>query len=160
MADHFPLDMYDIARFFSKVDVREPTACWNFLGGLSASEYGTFSAISEKFYAHRISYFLFHGKIPDGLLVRHKCDNPRCVNPYHLETGTTADNMMDRKIRNRVPMGIRNGNAKLTEDSVRQILVDKRRAPALAREYGVSSDTILRIRKNQQWKHIPRDGLT
>ena len=67
----FPLDMYDVARFFSKVDVRDSSKCWNFQGGLSVGGYGTFGAIGESFYAHRFSYLLFFGKIPDDLLVRH-----------------------------------------------------------------------------------------
>jgi len=156
MSIPFPLDMYDVARFFSRVDVRDSNNCWNFQRSLSVGGYGTFSAIGEDFYAHRFSYLLFFGKIPDDMLVRHKCDNPACVNPYHLETGTTMDNQRDKQLRDRIPKGSQNGNSKLTEEDVYAILADTRSAKVVASEYGVSKDTVLRIRRNQQWKHLAR----
>jgi hypothetical protein len=156
MAITFPFDLYDVARFFSKVDVRDSNRCWNYQGGLSSGGYGTFGAIGEDFYAHRFSYLLFFGKIPDDMLVRHKCDNPACVNPYHLETGTRMDNERDKLIRNRTVKGSKNGNSKLTEEDVYAILADPRPSPAVALEYGVSKHTVLRIRRNQNWKHLAR----
>lgn len=150
----FPLDMYDVARFFSRVDVRDQKKCWQYKGNLSAGGYGTFGAVGETFYAHRFSYNLFHGKIPEDLVVRHKCDNPSCVNPYHLETGTALDNALDKQLRNRIPMGANNGNSKLTEKEVLEILLDTRSSKVVAKEYGVGKDTVLRIRRKQVWKHL------
>lgn len=83
------------------------TPCWNFGGavankGKGGHRYFFYSPPEgrEETLAHRASYRLFTGPIPDGLLVRHKCDNPACVNPDHLELGTHQQNMSDMALRN------------------------------------------------------------
>lgn len=70
---------------------------------------------------HRHVYEELFGEIPEGLVVRHKCDNRSCINPEHLELGTFQDNMNDMVERDRSPRGVRNGNAILDEDKVREI---------------------------------------
>ena len=55
----------------------------------------------ENVSASRYVYSMIHGKIEDGMVIRHKCDNPKCINPLHLEIGTHADNMKDRDERGR-----------------------------------------------------------
>jgi hypothetical protein len=64
----------------------------------------------------RFIYEASYGPIPEGLMIRHKCDNPLCINPVHLEPGTPADNTRDMFERNRQAdrKGINNGNSKLT----------------------------------------------
>ena len=87
----------DKERFFSKVN-KTPT-CWEWTAGTCASGYGAFSfGRNNTQKAHRISYVYFKGEIPEGLVVRHKCNNPSCVNPKHLVLGTKKENGQDRKL--------------------------------------------------------------
>lgn len=84
--------------------------CWEWTKYKDKDGYGTIS--NENNYpsqAHRISYELYIGRIPDGYLVCHICDNPSCVNPNHLFVGTHLDNNRDRKNKKRSATGNRNG---------------------------------------------------
>lgn len=87
-------------RFWRQVDRREPDACWPWTGA-TIKGYGHSHWGREHYYAHRKSWELAFGPIPDGMVVRHRCDNPPCVNPAHLEVGTQADNVADMIARGR-----------------------------------------------------------
>ncbi len=123
-------------------------------------------------YAHRFSYELHFGEIPNGLQVCHHCDNPSCVRPDHLFLGTCHENHMDMKAKargtvgekatvNRFPgitRGEKNAAALLTEADVREIrrlvaqrIMSQREA---ARKYGVAFPTINDIVKYRNWKHV------
>jgi len=80
-----------IAAFARKVDKRSHYECWNWLAGRFSSGYGCFGHSP----AHRVSWELFYGPIPDDILVLHKCNNKLCVNPYHLYLGDMTDNARD-----------------------------------------------------------------
>lgn len=93
---------------FERMYIPEPNSgCWLWTGG--GSRYGVFTMSSRakrsarSVPAHRLSHELFNGPIPRGLIVRHKCDTPFCVNPDHLEVGTQQDNMNDMVARGRSP---------------------------------------------------------
>lgn len=58
---------------------------------------------------------LFNGEIPDKNVIRHKCDNPACINPSHLEIGTQKDNMKDAEKRNRAKIRSGSGNRKASD---------------------------------------------
>ena len=157
MADGPQPDKYDIARFFSKVNVRPSMEdCWEWIGatGRGAMGYGSFSVDQHNLSAHRFSYEYFHGRIPEGLVIRHRCDNPTCVNPWHLETGTHYDNVLDRVIRNRTSRGTANGRAKLTEDQVLDIYHDPRPATHVAKDYGIDHTSVHNIRNGKNWAHV------
>jgi hypothetical protein len=139
------------ARFRAKVSSRPALGCWLWQGKLSTSGYGQLSVEGGRRGAHRISWVLAHGPIPNGLHVLHRCDTPPCVNPEHLFLGTHADNMHDcalkgrtaagnrngtrthpeslrrgdehgmRRHPDRAPRGSRNGQARITEEDVRQL---------------------------------------
>lgn len=104
---------------------------------------------------HRLIYSEKHGEIPDGMVVRHKCDNPSCVNIEHLELGTHAQNVSDRVQRNRSAIGSNHGRSKLKESDVRCIRNDITSSnQKLAKKYCVDAKVIRDIRQFKTWKHV------
>jgi hypothetical protein len=97
--------------------------------------------------AHRVSYELFVGTIPDGMLVCHHCDTPLCVNPRHLFLGSHADNAYDAAWKLRK-------HQILTPDEVRAIRADNRIQRIIAEEYHVSQTLISRIKMRKAWRHL------
>ncbi len=146
-------------RFLKWTDVRGPTDCWHWKGFIRPREYGQFrSASGIPELASRAAWRLMKGPIPKGMLVLHKCDNPKCVNPSHLFLGTQQDNMTDMwekgRARPGVSRGSKHGCAKLNEAIVAEIRASSERATDMALRYGVSITTICDIRKRKIWKHI------
>jgi transposase len=103
------------------------------------------------------------GKIPKGFVIRHKCDNPKCINIDHLEIGTQKDNVQDMMKRGRngyktiFTQGSTNPSAKLDESKVRNILEQYssgNKITKIAFEYGVSAKTISNIVHHKKWQHI------
>jgi hypothetical protein len=108
---------------------------------------------------HRYIFEQCFGFIPGNLLVRHKCDNPSCINPEHLELGTSKDNMQDKSIRGRCNpvFGIRNNQSKLDPDKVIEIrsLLDRGLTlKNIANRFGVSESTIWRVKEGETWVKV------
>lgn len=106
--------------------------------------YGSFRCNYYYGRAHRVSWVLHRGPIPEGLFVCHTCDNPPCCNPEHLFLGTAKDNKDDSVAKNRHAFGERSGNAILTDAQVREVMERYKpgKAARLAKEYGVTSTCI------------------
>lgn len=146
----------DIRKRIEDRSMPEPNSgCWLWLGSDNGVGYGMLSIAGRDRYAHRASYEVFKGAIPAGMVVRHKCDVPSCVNPDHLCVGTHADNVADRDQRGRTARGVKLGRAiKLTEGDVRAIRVDGRRQYDIADAYGINQSTISRIKNGHKWAHV------
>lgn len=109
-------------RRFQAATARDENGCLVWTRALFGDRgYGAFWLDGRTIGAHRVAYRIAHGEIPEGMLVRHKCDNRPCVEPSHLELGTTADNARDAAERGRKPNGIYHTQARLSDEEVAEI---------------------------------------
>jgi hypothetical protein len=148
-----------IADFWRQV--RKTSSCWYWIGaGSNGERYGRFGWNGRRIKAHRFSWSLHNGPIPNRLHVLHRCDNGLCVHPKHLFIGTHRDNMLDMfaKRRRQIVRGSQQGAAKLTE---RKVLCIRRlyrrghiRQVDLARRFGVVQTGISKIILRKSWNHI------
>ena len=142
-------------RFWAKV-VKQKGGCWIFTSTHGGTDYGMLSVSSgEEYLAHRISWEIHNGKIPNGLLVLHHCDVPKCVNPDHLYLGTRQQNMDDMVSRGRSVTGEKHPNHKLTRTQIKTIRerysTGKYSQQSLADSFGVHQTNIGFIVRNKTW---------
>lgn len=137
-------------------------ACIEHGGRRMRTGYGRTQHKGKQILAHRLAYCLAAEIEPEqiqGMVVRHRCDNPGCVNPEHLELGSTQDNMNDMTERGRRVRGELVGNSKLTAeqiDEIRRAYVPRSKSHnqyALAEKYGVSQSLISMALRGCRWNH-------
>jgi lambda repressor-like predicted transcriptional regulator len=139
-------------RFWAQVQKGSPIDCWLWQAAINSEGYGQFSFGGRLRGAHVVATLL-SGCGPCEV-VRHICNTPACVNPNHLLTGTTLDNVQHRVACGRSAHGEGNGRSKLTADQVKLIRQADLPIATLARQYGVDPKTIRSILTRKTWKHI------
>ncbi|KKM80701.1 hypothetical protein LCGC14_1337240 [marine sediment metagenome] len=148
----------DRAYFYSLCRISDdPDVCWVWIHTMDSDGYGCLNFHGKRWAAHRLSWTLQHGPIPQRLMIIHSCDNRSCVNPDHLRPGTAQENSTDMVVRGRSRPGSQNANAKLTEAAVIEI---RRRRKAgergidLAVEFRVHPSNISGAYTGKQWRHV------
>lgn len=142
------------------VKVRRTRGCWKWTAACNRAGYGHFWWAGVCYLAHRFSWEMHNGPIPDGLLVCHRCDNPECVRPDHLFLGTHSDNAADRhtKRRDGDHRGTANGRARLTEADVHAIRTAwdaGDRVEDIAERFDISEPTACQVGTRKTWAHLP-----
>lgn len=159
-------------RFWAKVKkLPGKNACWEWTGAYRGG-YSTFRVQDRQTAGSRVVYLLVFGRFAENLQVCHRCDNPRCVRPDHLFTGTPGDNLHDAVSKGRMANGVRNGShthpervprgqnhgmSKLTPMAVREIrkkVVKGISQRALGQEYGVSQRAVWAVIHQKTWAHV------
>ncbi len=141
-----------------------PEVCWPWQGTIIESGYGLAHVNKDHIRAHRLSYELFVGLVPDGLNVLHDpilCNNRHCVNYHHLRCGTKRDNAQDSIIAGTKIHGEDHHNAKLSDDDIREMrrlyTIDNISYEKIAKSFHISFSTARMAIKAKKWKHINTD---
>lgn len=147
-------------RFWSKVN--KSSGCWLWTASTQTGGYGQFSVLDARGHyvprrAHRVSWELAFGQVPDGLCVLHRCDVRTCVNPDHLFLGTRADNTADMVTKKRQKRGLRGEDVLTAEEvgAMRELRMRGRSAREIAEAYGVGEKTAWAIVTGRSWRHLP-----
>lgn len=152
------------ARIERLIVIDSQTGCWNWTG-TTRNGYGRLIVGSRtdgtrrSTSAHRYSFECFHGRVPDGMDVCHKCDNRRCVNPDHMFAGTRQENVDDREEKGRgvYVRGEKIGTSKLSETEVisaRRLRSAGHTYQSIADRHGVTRQTIKRAIAGDTWSHL------
>jgi len=86
-----------LKRFADSIFPEPNTGCWLWGGSIAGRGYGTLTTKKKHIYAHRLSYTMYKGAIPEGLTIDHMCNNTYCVNPDHLQVLSLRENVLKNK---------------------------------------------------------------
>jgi hypothetical protein len=128
----------------------DPNVCWVWRGAGKGNGYGH----TSKGPAHRVSYQMFVGPVPDGMDVCHRCDNRACVNPDHLFVGTRAENMADMKHKGRGAGGNRKHLKESAVQEIRRRLAAGAKRRTITETMNVNYGTITAIAEGRSYGRI------
>ncbi|MBV8885564.1 MAG: HNH endonuclease [Chroococcidiopsidaceae cyanobacterium CP_BM_RX_35] len=131
--------------------------CVLWKGSKLPTGYGFFRRNGKRIYAHRDAYEKVFGKIPDGVFVCHKCDNPSCIKSEHLFLGTPKENSRDIVSKDRHSYGGRNGMARLAEQDIieiRKLYAAGKNQQEIAKLFKASRCYISEVVHGKKWSHL------
>lgn len=123
-------------------------------GGYGYYQLDKTNGIRKRIYAHRLSWQLHKGEIPEDVEVCHECDTPLCVNPAHLFLGTHLENQADMATKGRVSHGERHYQSRLTEAQVRKIMASRDPSHVIAAHLGVTMQAVNDARCGRTWRRL------
>jgi hypothetical protein len=137
-----------------QIEVIQNSGCWIWPRAKQGQGYGFIKIGGKQHYAHRVSYQLFRGRIPQNKFVCHRCDNPSCFNPAHLFVGTHAENMADMRAKGRAPKRayVYKKFSDETVAAMRAEYAAGAKQPELQKKYNIS--------ESQLWKILARKVRT
>jgi len=147
-------------KFWANVGILSENDCWEWKLGKVPDGYGYVKYQRKSLLAHRLSYILTYGEVPEGQLVCYHCDNPPCCNPAHLFLGTDLDNSRDKYSKGRAnhPKGTSVGTVKLSEQDVLEVrrlyATGNYSKETLGEMFGCTLQNIYRIVNNITWRHL------
>jgi len=145
------------ASYITDRSVPEPNSgCRLWLLSCSRDGYGWAKRRRKTVQAHRLSYELNIGPVPDGMCVCHKCDVPSCVNPDHFWLGTNEQNTQDRKAKGRSARncGEKAPSSKLNAAQAREIFYAEESQSAIGRRFGITRESVRDIKRGRNWAHL------
>ena len=152
---HAPRGLSLLEKFWRRVDQdTTPDDCWEWSGARDRKGYGQLRHDGKLFRANRVACEIGHGPLKEDQQARHKCDNPPCCRPDHLEPGTALDNAHDAWERGR--MGYR--DVYVTDSQVlelRQRYTAGEKTVTLAKEYGISRTAVQAIAAGRLRSYLP-----
>ena len=157
-----------LEEYLSRIDKLSEDECWEWTGGTYRGGYGMYGRFYYKgkriLPAHRISYLIYKGTIPEGKKILHSCDNPPCCNPKHLSAGTQLENVtqMWSRGRGKSTVGADQWGTSLSDEGAMRIynhpMDDKNykwhEYARIGTLYGVSDQVVARIKDKKTWRHI------
>ena len=152
-------DYESIDRIDLKTKINPITKCKEWILSTCGSGYGSFRINGKLTKAHRFVWEHYNGKIPKGMNILHRCDNPKCCEISHLFLGTQADNVADMVNKKRYTScsGAKNGNSKLTEKEVikiKELINTGMNQYVIARHFNITQPVVSAIKLMKIWKHI------
>ena len=138
--------------------VKKTDACWLWQRTLNNGGYGMMRYGQATLFAHRLSYELHYGPIPEGLCTLHRCDVRNCIRPDHLFLGTQTDNNADKVAKGRQLKGESHGGCKLTDAQVleiRRLSAEGLKGITIAAQFSITPTQASKIIRRIMWKHLP-----